>query len=85
MSEVREYIVEYLQREYSLPEDVDYETFDFVENGYVDSMAMVQFIVLLEEEFGIAFTDEELQEGGFRTIGGLSRIVEKKMAENGNE
>lgn len=85
MSEVREYIVEYLQREYSLPEDVDYETFDFVENGYVDSMAMVQFIVLLEEEFGIAFTDEELQEGGFRTIGGLSEIVEKKMAENGNE
>jgi len=85
MSEVQEYIVDYLQREYSLPEDIDYETFNFVENGYVDSMAMIQFIVLLEDEFGIAFSDDELKDCSFRTIGGLTKIVEKKIAENGNE
>ena len=85
MSEVREYIIDYLQREYSLPEDVDYETFDFVEKGYIDSMAMIQFIVLLEDEFGISFSDDELTDRRFRTIGGLTKIVEKKIAENGNE
>lgn len=85
MSEVQEYIIDYLQREYSLPEDIEYETFNFVEEGYIDSMAMVQFIVLLEDEFDISFSDDELRDCSFKTIGGLTAIVEKKMAENKNE
>lgn len=84
MSKVQEFIVDYLQREYDLPDGVDLDTFDFVETGYVDSMGMVQFIVLLEDEFGIAFTDEELAGQEFRTVGGLTRTVERKMEEAAN-
>ena len=46
-------------------------------------MAMVQFIVLLEDEFGVAFSDDELMDPAFRTVGGLASIVAKKQAENG--
>ena len=46
-------------------------------------MAMVQFIVLLEDEFGVAFSDDELMDPDFRTVGGLTGIVAKKQAENG--
>lgn len=82
MNDIQTYIVEYLQREYALPENVDFDTFNFVDEGYVDSMGMVQFIVLLEDEFGISFTDDELSDSAFRTVNGLSDIVERKMAEN---
>ncbi len=44
-------------------------------------MGMVQFIVLLEDEFGVSFTDEELEDCAFRTIAGLAALVEKKMTE----
>lgn len=82
MEEIRNYIVDYLEREYSLPQDVDFDTFDFVKEGYVDSMGMVQFIVLIEDEFGIAFTDEELESDEFRTVNGLAELVNSKVEEN---
>lgn len=82
METIKNYIVEYLEREYALPKDIDIDTFNFVDEGYVDSMAMVQFIVLLEDEFGVAFSDDELMDPNFRTVGGLAGIVAQKQAEN---
>ena len=57
--EIREFIIEYLERDYPLPTDVDIETFDFMKSGYVDSMAVMQLRILVEDQFGIEFTDEE--------------------------
>ncbi|MBR6271413.1 MAG: acyl carrier protein [Lachnospiraceae bacterium] len=79
MDTIKRYIVNYLEREYALPEGVDIDTFDFLENGYVDSMGMIQFVVLLEDEFGIAFDDEELSLPEFKTVGGLAGIIHSKM------
>lgn len=81
MEEIKSFIVEYLEREYALPTDIDIDNFNFVDEGYVDSMAMVQFIVLLEDEFGIAFSDDELMDKSFRTVGGLAQVVARKQAE----
>lgn len=78
MKNAKEFILEYLESEYSLPKDAD-DSFNFIETGYVDSMRMVQFIVLLEDEFGIEFTDEELTLDEFKTIGGLAGLVERKL------
>lgn len=81
LRDVREIIVEFVEREYQLPNNIDFETFDLVENGYIDSMSMVVFVSLLEEEYDIEFTADELTSNGFRTIGGLKKLIQEKKSE----
>lgn len=57
MENIKEFIVDYIQREYTIPEDVDILSLNYVEAGYIDSLGMIQFIVTLEDKFHIAFTD----------------------------
>jgi len=81
MSEIRDFILEFVEREYKLPDDVDYETYDLMENGYIDSMALVQFVAILEDEFDIEFTSEELLSDRFKTVAGLEGIIQGKVKE----
>ena len=79
--EIREFILEYLERDYSLPTDVDIETFDFMKSGYVDSMAVMQLRILVEDQFGIEFTDEEFLSKDFTTVKGLENMIQEKMSK----
>ena len=79
MNKIRQTILDFVEREYKLPENVDYDTFDFVENGFVDSMGMVQFVTILEDEFDIEFSAEELLSSDFRTVSGLEKLIERKI------
>lgn len=77
--EIRAFILEYLERDYQLPKDVDIDTFDFMKSGYVDSMAVMQLRILVEDEFGIEFTDEEFLSTEFTTVAGLEKMIREKM------
>ena len=79
MENVRETILEFVEREYKLPENIDYDGFDYIENGYVDSMGLVQFVAILEDEYQIEFSKEELFSGEFRTLGGLEKMIWSKI------
>ena len=79
MDEIRTKILEFVEREYKLPEDIDLDTYDFVENGYVDSMGLVQFVAILEDDFDIEFTKDELLSDEFKTVGGLEKIISAKI------
>ena len=79
MDKIRQTILDFIEREYKLPENVDYDTFDFVENGFVDSMGMVQFVTILEDEFDIEFSADELLSSDFRTVSGLEKLIESKI------
>lgn len=79
MNDVRQTIIDFVEREYKLPDNVDYDNFDFMDNGFVDSMGLVQFVAILEDDFNIEFSKEELLSSEFRTIGGLERIINSKI------
>ena len=79
MENVKDFVIEYIQREYTIPEDIDIINLNFVEEGYVDSMGLVQFIFTLEDEFGISFSEDELQNPDIKVVGKLIAIVEAKM------
>ncbi len=81
MTEVKDFIVDYIQREYTLPEDMDIMDLNYVEEGYVDSIGLIQFIAIVEDEFGIAFTDDELSNPDIRVVGKLIDIVIAKVEE----
>ena len=79
MEEIKEFIVDYIQREYTLPADVDVMNLNYVEAGYIDSLGFVQFVALLEDEFGIVFTDEELESPDVKVVGKLAALVAHKQ------
>jgi len=63
--------------------DITFETLtdDFPLVGNVlDSMAVTNLILALEEYFGFLFNDEELSAEAFETVSTLTELVEKKIA-----
>ncbi len=79
MSEIREFILERLQREYTFKsEEVD--EINYMDEGYMDSLGVVQFIAELEDRYQIEFTDEELFSPSFRVVGRLIALVESKVS-----
>ena len=57
---------------------------NYLEMGLIDSMELVEMIVLFEDKFKIKFSTEELQSDEFRTIGGLIKTVTRLQNENKN-
>jgi acyl carrier protein len=46
----------------------------------LDSMAVVNLITALEEQFGIAVDDDEISATTFETLGSLNAFVQQKLA-----
>lgn len=80
---VSKFVINSLQKKYSIDKNVDISTLDYMESGYVDSLGIIQFVVELEEEFGIEFTEEELSSPSFRIVGELIQLIEGKVMKNG--
>ncbi len=76
---VKDFIVDYIQREYTVPSDVDILSLNFVDEGYVDSIGLIQFMYILEDEFNISFSDDDLKNPDIKVVGGLISIVESKL------
>jgi acyl carrier protein len=47
----------------------------------LDSMAVVNVITALEEEFGISVADDEINAATFATLGTLTAFVQQKLGE----
>ena len=48
----------------------------------IDSMALIELISILEEEFSIVVSPTEIPLDSLRTIDGITEFVEGKMSEN---
>ena len=78
MEEIKAFIVDYIQREYTLPADMDVMELNYIESGYIDSLGFVQFVALIEEEFDIVFSDEELDSPDMKVVGKLVALIDRK-------
>lgn len=75
MDKIKEFVTDYIQREYTIPENIDLMTLNYVETGYVDSLGFVQFIATLEDEFNMQFTDEEMASEDIKVVGKLIDMI----------
>ena len=80
MTNIKKFVTDYIQREYTVADDVDIMTLNYIEAGYIDSMGLLQFIATLEDEFGITFSDEEMSSPDIKVVGSLVAMIEKKVA-----
>ncbi len=60
------------------PEEID-ETRSLVDEYGVDSVSLLEMVVGIEEEFGVAIADEEFKLSLFETISSLADFVKSKM------
>jgi acyl carrier protein len=49
---------------------------DFVQSGLLDSLALVELLVAVEEEFAITFSPDELEIENFRSLQALVALVD---------
>lgn len=78
MENIRNFIVEYIQREYTIPAEIDLMSLNYVASGYIDSMGLLQFLATIEDEFSIEFEDEDLEKPEIQVVGELIALVEEK-------
>ena len=78
MTDIKEFVTEYIQREYTVPEDVDIMTLNYIEAGYIDSMAFIQFISTIEDEYDIEFEVEDIENPKLRIVGKLIDFIQAK-------
>jgi|GEM_PF-747379 len=57
----------------------DVDGFDYRRSGHVDSIGLVKFVLNLEREFDIEFSEEEVGDPSFRIVGSLVGLVEAKL------
>ena len=79
MQDVKEFVTGYIQREYTVPEDKDIMALNFIEEGYIDSMGYIQVISTIEDEFGVEFEVEDMENPDLRIVGNLIEFINKKL------
>ena len=79
MADVKEFVTDYIQREYTVPEDVDIMTLNYIEAGYIESMGYIQFISTIEDEFDIEFEVEDIGNPDMQIVGKLIEFINKKI------
>ena len=77
MTDIKEFVTEYIQREYTVPE----MTLNYIEAGYIDSMAFIQFISTIEDEYDIEFEVEDIENPKLRIVGKLIDFIQAKIDE----
>lgn len=62
-----------------LPGDsvADQLSVEYLDDGILDSMAVVELVVALEDRFDVFFDPDDLESTEFRTAGGIGRIVSR--------
>lgn len=51
---------------------------DLMEEGLLDSLAMVELLVAIEDEFGIVLSPTEYEKEDFSTVNKIEKILQEK-------
>lgn len=82
MNEITQYILRLLKKKGPIPADMDPEQYAFIDNGHIDSMSVLNFIMELEEHFGIELSEDDISSQEFRTVSGLASIIQRKITSD---
>ena len=54
------------------------ENDSLLENGIIDSLAIMKLLAFIEKEFMVKVSDEDLMPENFNTIASIARLIEKQ-------
>ena len=81
ISEIKKWITEWFVNNSSINKNfiIEKEKSNYFEEGWIDSFKFVSFIMDIENNFNISFSNDEFQNRGFSTINGLSKIISERV------
>jgi len=54
----------------------------YLDVGHIDSFGIINFILAMEDEFGISLTPKDTESDEFRSVEGLIKIISKRLEKN---
>ena len=82
MTDIKDFIVEYIEDNASTEGALINDETNFVETGLLDSFAILGLIMTLESQYSIKFEPRELADPALRIVGTLAQIIASKMSLN---
>lgn len=80
--DTRKWLIDWFDDNSSVSRDtiVEETDTDYLESGWIDSMAFIKLISDIEEEYEIEFENDEFQDRSFATLDGLSEMIVNKSS-----
>ena len=81
ISDIQEFIYEYIRAH--VPDKIQAvdETTNFVDDGLLDSFAILSLIMTIESQYSIKFQPQELADPALHIVGNISQAIFKKLFE----
>lgn len=76
---IKQFVIQQLEKKQALPKDINIDDYPFIDDGHIDSMGIMGFIIALENEFHIELSQEEISSEAFRRVGSLTILLETKI------
>jgi len=77
--DVTEFVIKYFEKKKPIKDAMDINCINYLEEGFVDSLGLMKFIVALEEKFDIEITEEDMEKDEFYLTDGLTNIIIRKV------
>ncbi len=77
---IRAYIVEQILEEDTAPPDLADDT-PLLSSGLLDSLAVEQLLLFLEDEHGVKFEESDYSVENFETIAAIHDLLRRKLAD----
>lgn len=79
MKKIEEFILNFIEKKHDLSNLSDVQNINYLDMGFIDSIELTVFIVEIENQFNIELTHSDMLQADFRTIGGLTSLINKKI------
>jgi len=79
--EVVNFIIKYFEKKKTILEGRDIKSIRYLEEGFVDSLGLMKFIVALEEQFEVEITEQDMEHESFYSVAGLVNCCANKVVE----
>ncbi|MFK7968381.1 MAG: acyl carrier protein [Rickettsiaceae bacterium] len=75
--EIKEWLIGFFSKNVDISkyDDKKLLSCNYIEEGFIDSLRLINLIVEIENKFQIKFSNDTFQDRSFTTIGGLAKIV----------
>jgi acyl carrier protein len=71
-------VYSYIKKEMNNSNDFDLST-NVLDEGMVDSMAIMSLVTFLEQKYGVEIDFEEINPDNFATVGAITNLIKKLL------